>query len=590
MVANRFRNKIFLYYSLLFALFAGITLTYQYHREKNYRISNLNTSLDDIVNITNAYLNVGNLPPSVSFESIDSLIGLFPYENLRITIIAGDGTVLYDNFVEDWSRMENHSSRPEILEAARDGKGSEVRVSGSTGEKHYYYAKKFDNYFLRAALIYDIRTIRLLKTGAGYIIAMAVLFMVAWFFLLIISEKFSKSITLLRDFAIETGRNRYFKPGYTFPNNELGTIGREITQIYNNLLKTRDELAMERERLFSHLSALNEGVAFYSPERELILANQQFSQFLNIISEDLNVTANDVLIMDEFLPVKDFINENIAENRIPFEIPVIECQVMSGAKFFSVKCIMFADKSFEIIITDITKAEKNRRIKQQMTSNLAHELKTPVTSVIGYLETLLEYDTIETCKRRAFLEKATIQANRLAVLINDLVTLNKIEEANGTYQFERVNISALIDEVRDNFILSLSRKNMNLINEANNDIEVMGNKSLLLSIFQNLVENSVNYAGDETTIRIICFKSEAGFHHFSFSDDGSGVPCEHLNRIFERFYRIDSGRSREDGGTGLGLSIVKNAVLLHKGDISARLHHTGGLEFLFMLPSAIRQG
>ena len=586
MATNRFRNKLFLYYSLLFALFAAITLLYQYQREKNFRISNLNTSLDDIVNITDAYLNTGNLPASENIGNIDFLIRLFPYNDLRITIIARDGTVIYDNFVADWSEMENHIDRPEIIEAARDGKGSEIRLSESTGKKHYYYARTFDNYFLRAALIYDIRTIRLLKTGAGYFIAMAVLFMVVWFFLLVISEKFSKSITLLRDFAIETGRNRYFKPGYTFPDDELGTIGREITQIYNNLLRTRDELSLEREKLFSHLSVLNEGVAFYSHDRELILANQQFSQFLNLISDDLNATANDVLIMDEFLPAKKFIDRQVSDNKIPFEIPVTEFQLAASSRFFSVRCIMFADKSFEIIITDITKAEKNRRIKQQMTSNLAHELKTPVTSVIGYLETLLEYDAIEPSRRKTFLEKATIQANRLAILINDLVTLNKIEEANGNYMFEKIGISTLIEEVKDNFSLALARKNMTLVNEAGSKIMVSGNKSLLISIFQNLVENSVNYAGENTTINIVCFKTEAGFHHFSYSDNGHGVPPEHLNRIFERFYRIDSGRSREDGGTGLGLAIVKNAVLLHKGDITARQHHSGGLEFLFMLPQA----
>ena len=587
MAATKFRNKIFFYYSLLFILFAGITLGYQYHREKGFRISSLNTSLDDIINITNAWLNNGNLPEGVRYASVDSLIRLFPYPDLRLTVISTDGTVLYDNYVKDWSLMENHYSRPEIIEAAREGIGSEVRVSGSTGKKHYYYARKYDNYYLRAALIYDLRTIKLLKTGAGYFVAMVLLFMVAWFFLLIISEKFSKSITLLRDFAIETGRNRYFMPGYTFPDDELGTIGHEITQMYNNLLKTRDELAMEREKLFSHLNILKEGVAFYSSTRELILANPYFSQFLNTISEDLNVTPNDVLIMDEFIPVKNFINEQVSDNKIPFDLPVTEFQITAGARYFDVKCIVFADKSFEIIITDITKSEKNRRVKQQMTSNLAHELKTPVTSVIGYLETLLEYDNIESDRRRAFLEKATLQANRLAELINDLVTLNKIEEANGNYASENVDISVLVEEVRDNFVLSLSRKNMNLVNEVGENITVFGNRSLLLSIFQNLVENSVNYAGNATTIRVVCFKSESDFHYFSFSDNGAGVPPEHLNRIFERFYRVDSGRSREEGGTGLGLSIVKNAVLMHKGEITARIHHTGGLEFLFMLPSAV---
>ena len=211
------------------------------------------------------------------------------------------------------------------------------------------------------------------------------------------------------------------------------------------------------------------------------------------------------------------------------------------------------------------------------------ELKTPVSSIQGYLETIVNNDNISREKMNTFLERCYAQSNRLSRLLRDISVLTRMDEAANMIDMERVDISVLVGNIINEVALELEEKHITIVDSLKKGIQIKGNYSLLYSIFRNLMDNAIAYAGTNIQININCFREDENFYYFSFSDTGVGVPAEHLNRLFERFYRVDKGRSRKLGGTGLGLAIVKNAVIIHGGNISAKSSQSGGLEFVFTL-------
>ena len=243
------------------------------------------------------------------------------------------------------------------------------------------------------------------------------------------------------------------------------------------------------------------------------------------------------------------------------------------------RALLLADKSVYHYYSDFAEKGYYNRI---IAGNINHELKTPVAAIQGYLETLLANPSLDAQRRTDFLKKSAAQTERLRRLLADISTITRMDEASQLIQKERVVLNDLIAEVTADMELKPADQRLRVNIDFPQQVEIVGSPSLLASIFRNLADNAAAYSGGrDIFIRLLSDTPEECT--VSFADNGIGIGEEHLPHIFERFYRIDKGRSRKQGGTGLGLAIVKNAVAIHGGTITARERERGGLEFIFTL-------
>lgn len=531
--------KLFYTIIILFLLFAGCFVLYQHSREQSFRVDLLQSQLQDFNQEVYYILQDDSItvPNKQQTAMLNRLVTRQNKSGLRLTLIDTKGKVVYDSFNGDLRIFENHLNRIEVRQALGLGSGFDVRRMSKTFGTPYFYSATYTPplpVVVRSALPYNTELVHSLRTDRQYL----------WFAVLI-----TVILVIIFVFVIH---------------------------------KLRSSIS-QKENLLTHLRISREGLAVFDANRQLIMSNTLFNQYGNIISDNLLSKDEEILNVKEFSPLLTFLEQYTNRSFIGSE-PSTSVTIDKEGRVLLITCVIFFDHSFEVSINDITQMEEQTRLKHQLTQNIAHELKTPVSSIRGYIETMIERgDNLDNEKRKHFMERCYAQSDRLSHLLQDISTLNMMDNKQSAANPEPVNISILVGEILKDVALALDSHHMAVNNSLPDNLIVSGDRSLIYSIFRNLTDNAIAYAGEGKEISIRMFRTDDEFYYFSFADNGVGVADQHLSRIFERFYRVDKGRSRKLGGTGLGLAIVKNAVIMHGGTISAKRNVGGGLEFIFTL-------
>lgn len=513
-----------------------------------------------------------------SYDLIDQFAKLHgPRLGVRITVIDVTGRVLGDS-EENPRLMENHANRPEVRQALVEGQGSSFRFSTTVERTLLYYAVKVndgDNTLgvLRISLFADqiqpvLKSLkgRMIKTGIAVILIAAIL-------AFIYGKYLYRPIGLIGQALEELASGNFT---VRLPSNltgEMGTIARSINETARRLKTLFGELERERKELKSIVESLGVGVLVMDPEGRILMMNESL-RATGLPACD----ACDGMYYWECFRAGE-VNEFIKEAKKKVEVHTKELS------FYGKSYVVTAtplSKGEKILITfqDISTVKETERIKRDLVSNVSHEIKTPLTAIRGYVETLLEEEEDETKKHH--LSVINRHVNRLSKLAENLITLHELE-VNRPLEEVPVKIGAIIHRVVELYRAQAEKKGLSLEVYVLQDMEIMVDPLKLEELLINLLDNAVRYT-KEGRVKISFYEGENQEAIISVSDTGIGIPPEHIPRIFERFYVVDKSRSRETGGTGLGLSIVKHIVERLGGTISVESTPAKGSTFTVRLP------
>lgn len=566
-----YKRRVFLYFALIFVVFAFSAIVIEQHRQKALKREALATQLASYISLTQHSLSPQG-GGAYQLEQLQNIIPILP-PSIRLSILNQEGQIIYDNAISDLARLENHSTRPEIQGAKAKGEGQDIRKSQSNGLPYFYLARKVGAYYIRVALPYDEETEATLQTDKVFVYWMLAFLLVMLWLSARVAGHLAQAIQRLQRLALhQISTGDVVEP---FPDDELGEISQQIIRNYQTLHSQAERITLERERLLQHILSLPEGIGFFDREGRAVLFNAPFIQYLSSLGGSVSAKPEDLLQEPIFEHTRAFVMQR--------GTPHYEELIRHQGKVYRLAGKRFADSTSEILLQDITEGEQMRTLKRELTSNISHELRTPITSIRGYIETCIESPDLPQEMQRHFLTQAHKQTLLLSELIRDIGLLSQIEAGGEHFVSEDIRLEDLKEQLLAEFADKMKTQSLRLHWLIYQAQIIRANRHLIYAIFRNLLENSLRYAGEGAEFFVQLYREDAHRYYFSVYDTGKGVDEQHLPRLFERFYRCSEGRTRNTGGTGLGLSIVKNAVHFHRGDISVKNRTPHGLEFLFHL-------
>ncbi|AJD32990.1 MULTISPECIES: two-component system histidine kinase PnpS [Clostridium] len=543
-----------------------ITINNQYIESSKSRLKNNNFFIFKVI---------GNEDPKNIVKFIKNN---YIDNDIRVTLLDHKGNVLVDS-KENKEELENHNKREEIINARKNGEAYSVRYSNTRKVESLYFASKVNNdYIIRSAI--DMKDIKLLekKYSKYYISIILFSFILSFLFSSRISMAMIKPIKNLEFVTSRIARGDFDRRVIINSEDEIGRLGRTFNYMADILENSLVEVKDKQNRLEAILKSMDSGVVAIDKEFKVIMINPYAKKLFGL--------------------KRDIIGENLMDNIRDFELEKVLKNKETGYKEISilwpekrtlrVKTTDIISKYDNIgtvaVVQDITDIKKLENMREQFVANVSHELKTPLTSIKGFSETLKYVE--DKKNREKFLQIINDEADRLTRLINDILVLSNIEKQKQELIKEEINLNELIEKVYCLVKKSAEDKNIK-INIVGEKVSVLiGNKDKYNQMIINLIDNAIKYTEPNGEINIGT-KQDKDNIIFWVEDTGVGISKEHLDRIFERFYRVDKARSRAEGGTGLGLAIVKHIVLGINGKIEVKSEPKKGTKFIVKIPLSI---
>jgi two-component system phosphate regulon sensor histidine kinase PhoR len=512
----------------------------------------------------------------------------------RVTVIAADGRVFADS-AEDPQRMENHAGRPEVIEAMATGGGRAVRFSHTVNRDLVYLAMRQkaspggsgENVVIRLALPLaqideEIRDFRRRLWTASLVILL-----LAGSASLLLSRALAGRIARLKQFSERVAQGDFRPISVERRGDELADLGHTLNETAAHLEQTIASLTEERNRSAAILRSMVEGVAVIGPEGRVAFLNEAFCRALGVeAAQSEGRSMVEVVRQSDLLVV---VQQALAGKETS------GCEVtLAGAdgarqSFMATAAPVRAGgpgsaTGAVLVLHDISELRRLERVRRDFVANVSHEFKTPLTAIQGFAETLLGGALDDATNRRRFVEIIRDHSARLDRLTDDLLKLARIEAGKLDLEFSPVDVAALVESCVQTTRFRSAQKQLTLSVDCPASLPpVRGDARRLAEVLQNILDNAAQYtpAGGIISIQAT---AEDGQVRIGVTDTGIGIPRDDLQRIFERFYRVDAARSREAGGTGLGLSIAKHLVEAHGGRIEVESEVGHGSTFSILLP------